>query len=90
MDTVAAQLRGQVGSVVQQEGDVAALADGAQDVDGPADVVVIGRFQAKLDAIDPAGVQRFRQPVGEGRRLEARRRDQVQPAGGGDAQPLPW
>jgi len=88
MNAVAAGIGGEIGPVVNEEGNIPVLASRPQNVDGTADGVVVGGFKAKLDAIDIARVQRFRQDIGERRRLKARRGNQVQPAGVWD-QPLP-
>jgi hypothetical protein len=95
MDAVAAQLDGEVGPVVHDEGDVAFLRDGPQHVGGAPDGVVVHVLQAKLKAGDIASLQRIRQRARERRRIERRRRDQVQAAAGGNfrvpaAQALPW
>ena len=86
MDAVAAGLCGEIGTVVQDKGDIAILRDGAQDVTGTPDVVVRHVFQAKLDAGDLAAIQCGRHYFRKGfrpPRVERRRGDQVELAGFG-------
>ena len=75
------QLGGEVGAVVEDEGDVAGLRDRPQHVAGAPDRVVVRVLQPQLHAGDVAGVERRRQHQRKRRRVEARRRDQIEPAG---------
>ena len=61
MNAVAAQFRGEVGPVVENEGRACRLHDRAQQIGGAADGVVIDILQAQLKAGDIAAVQRFAQ-----------------------------
>ena len=79
MGAVAPGRRGQVGAVVQQESDAAALRDRAQPVDGPAPGIVRRLLQPQLHGRHVASVERRRQRVGE-RRVGRHRRDQVETA----------
>jgi hypothetical protein len=54
------------------------LGHGPERIGGAADGVVVGLFQAELDRGDVAGIERASELVGEGRRLEARRRDEIE------------
>ena len=58
MHAVAAQFGGQVGPVVEDEGGAMRLHDGAQAIDGAADLVVADMLQAQLERGDVAAVQR--------------------------------
>ena len=71
MDAVAAQLGGEIGPVVHQEGDVARLRDRHQDFGGAADVVVRDVLQPQLQPGDVAGLERARQRVGKTARARA-------------------
>ena len=87
MDAVATGGEREVGTIVHQERHAALLRHRAQRVGGAADRVVIGRLEAKLDAGDVAGIERCRKAVGEGRRFEGGRRDEVE-AGAAQLSPL--
>ncbi len=78
MDAVAIGGQREVGAIVHEERHAALLRHRAQRVGGAADRVVTGRLEAKLDAGDIAGVERLGETVGERRRREGRRRDEVE------------
>ena len=61
MDAVAAGRGGEIGTVVQDEGDVARLGDRPQHVARAPDLVVARVLEAELHAGDVAGVERLRQ-----------------------------
>ena len=90
MDAVAAGFGGDVGAVVDEEGDAALLGDGPQAVAGPADEVglrrlvgVARRLQPHLHAGDVAGVEGFGQLRREDVEVQLGRGDEVEAAGGG-------
>jgi hypothetical protein len=85
MHAITAGRERQVGTVVHQESDAALLRHRPQRIDGAPDRVVVGVFEAELDRRDVAGVERCGELLGEGRRLEARWRDEIK---SGQASPL--
>jgi hypothetical protein len=89
MDAVAPGLEREIRAVVHEEGDAAVLRDRAQRLGGAPDGVVIGALQAELNASDVARIECRGEQARKRRRLERRRRDQVEPcAGGSQASPL--
>ena len=66
VDAVAAVVGDEVGAVIEEEGDVAGLGDGAEGFDCAAPVVVVDVFEAELDGGDVARVERAGERVGEG------------------------
>ena len=85
MHAVAAGLEGEVGAVVEDEGDASALDFGAQEVDGAANLVVGQALKAQLHAGDISGIEGGGQGLGEGRDVgQAGRRHQIEAAGGGN------
>lgn len=84
MGAVASGFECEAGVVVQQEGDAAGLCDGAQGIDGAAQLVRRCVLEAELDAGDRPGIQRRRQRIGE-IGADAWRRDEVE-----RGQALPW
>jgi hypothetical protein len=79
MDAVAAELGGEVGPVVEDEGDAAGLRDRAQDRGGTADRVVVDVLQPQLQAGDVAAGERLFETGGKLFRVEGRRREQIEP-----------
>ena len=65
MHAVAAQFGGEIGPVVEDEGDAGRLRDGHQGFDGAADFVVADVFQAQLQRRDIAALERAFQHAGE-------------------------
>jgi hypothetical protein len=82
MSAVAAGGAGEVGPVVQQEGDIAGLHHGPQDIDRAADGIIIHILQPQLHGADIPGIERRGQAVPEEGRVEPRRRHEVGPARG--------
>jgi hypothetical protein len=50
---------------------------GAQQIDGPADFLIAGMLEAKLEGGDIAGLQCFLERQQKIRRRESRRRNQI-------------
>ena len=71
---------GEIGTIVQDEGDPTGLDHWPQNVARPPDLVIARVLKAKLHAGDVAGVERFRQQSRKRRRVETRRRDQIKSA----------
>ena len=84
MDAIAAHLSREVGPVVQQEGNVALNRQRAQALTGAPYLIVAGVFQAQLYAGDIARIEHLGQLPGEGVEIKARRRNQIEAAGGVD------
>jgi hypothetical protein len=80
MDAVGAARRGDVGPIVDDEGDVARLAGRTEQVAGVAQRLVVEILEAELNAGDVIGVERFRERVAEARRFDLGRRDEIEPA----------
>jgi len=79
---VAAETGGEVGAVVEDDGDGAALRDRQDGRDGAGDLGVRRRLDADLQGGDVAGVQRTLERLDERPEVrERRRRDQVEAAG---------
>ena len=66
VNPVAAGLGGEIGAVVQEEGDIAGLGDRGKGEGGLPDGVVVDALETKLDAGDLAGIQGQGQGIGEG------------------------
>tara|TARA_B100000676_G_C17935429_1_gene763284 strand:- start:669 stop:965 length:297 start_codon:yes stop_codon:yes gene_type:complete len=84
MHAVASQLRGEIGAIVHNEGDIAVLGHPAQDFGRPSNTVVGYVFQPKLDAGHVSAVERRGERVRKRcrtARVECRRRDQIELAG---------
>jgi hypothetical protein len=79
MDAVAIELGGEIGAVVHDEGDAAALCDRLQDAGGAPDRVVVDILEAQLQAGDVAAGERLFELIGETVGVERGRRDQVKP-----------
>src|ERR1019366_10413817 len=80
MHAVAAQLGGEVGAVIEDEGGAMRLHQRAQHIRGAADLVVAGLLEAQLEGGDVAARQRAFQHTGEILRRDARRRNQIKAA----------
>ena len=80
MGAIAAMGDGEVRAVVDEEGDIAGLHDGAQDVDGAADGFIVHLFQAELHRRDVTGVQRLCHRGGKGLQINPRWGDQIDSA----------
>jgi hypothetical protein len=81
MRAVAAGGAGEIGPVVQQEGHVAGLRNGTQQLDRAPHRIVIGILEAQLHGADIAGIERHGKLVAKAGGVEARRRDEVEAAG---------
>ena len=79
MDAVAAGREREIGPVIHEEGDAAALRDGTEQLRRAANRVVVDILQAKLQAADIAGVERLFETLGESGRVERRRGDEIEP-----------
>ena len=79
MHAVGAAGDGDVGPVVDDEGRVALLADRPEHVAGAPQRIVVDVLEPELDARDVVGVERLREHVAERRRIELRRRDEIEP-----------
>ena len=80
MDAVRAELRREIGTVVQDEGDARGLRDRYQHIGGAADVVVSDILHAQLQRGDVTGAQRRFQLLGKRTQCKRRRRDEIEPA----------
>lgn len=80
VNAVAPHLGGEIGAVVEEKGCLARLDDRAQDIARLANVVVRDILQAQLHGSDVTGIERLRHHRRKRRRVQARRRDQIQPA----------
>ena len=96
VDAVGPGRADQVMAGVEQEGDLALLADRRQDPRDGAIGVIVGIGEVELETGDVGGVEGRGQDIGKGRRLQCRRREKVEAAGrrlrflaGQRGQPLP-
>jgi hypothetical protein len=87
MHAVGADRLGEVRPVVDDEGDVARVRERQQPFGGALHRIVGRVLQAKLQCGDVAGIEGAGERIGEGGRLEGRRRDQVEAAGAQDYSP---
>jgi hypothetical protein len=76
---VATCVAGKFGTVVEDEGDLPRLGDRAQEIARAPCLVIAGVLEAELHTGDVAALERFRKQTRKRRRVEARRRDQIEP-----------